>query len=88
MQFYRSKITNNIITYPYDLDKIFGEGTVDIYVKNGVLEKFNPPPTVIECLKYGSKMVAIHRYREIHGSPLKECKEMVEKIMENMGIKY
>ena len=89
MKFYRSKVTNKIITHPYDLDEIFGEGTIDIYVNNGVLEKFDSPPTVIDCLKYGNKIVAIHAYREIHPNcGLKECKEMVEKIMDDMGMKY
>ena len=84
--FYRSAITKKIMTYPYDLDAIYGEGTVDTYVKNGLLEKIDPSPTVIECLKHGTKIVAIQRYREIHGGTLKEVKDTVEKIMDDMGM--
>ena len=84
--YFKSTITGKIITYPYDLDTIYGDGAVERAIHGKILEKLDPTPTVIDCLKYGSKLIAIKRYREIHGTTLKEARDMVEKIMDDIGM--
>lgn len=81
--FYKSKITGAIIKYPYDIDYVYGQGCVGTLIDLGLLEEL-PEPSVEDCIKYGSKIVAVMRYREIHGCKLSEAKEAVEKLMEEI----
>lgn len=81
--FYRSKITGAIMRYPYDIDYVYGQGFVTTLIDMGLLEDL-PEPSVEDCIKYGSKVVAVIRYREIHRCKLAEAKEAVEKLMEEI----
>ena len=67
MKLYRIAKSNRIVPdYKLEIiDEIFGVGMVENLVKNHTIteiEKLN----VIDCLKYGSKVVAIKCYMQIH----------------------
>lgn len=83
--YYKSNITGNIITFPFVIDQIYGKGAVEKLIDTRVIARVDSP-TVIDILKSGLKVTAVKRYREIHGCTLSEAKDMVEKIMDDIGM--
>lgn len=67
MQYYRSTITNLIVSANFvkSLDYVYGKGTVENLIGDGTLEEV-VEPSVIDCIRHGSGSVAVLRYREIH----------------------
>lgn len=67
MQYYRSKITNLIVSgnYAKALNYVYGKNTIEKLVEEHTLEEIKEP-SVIDCVRYGSGSVAVVRYRELH----------------------
>lgn len=86
MKLYRIAKSNRIVPdYKLEIvDEIFGVGMVENLVKNHTIteiEKLN----VIDCLKYGNKVVAIKCYMQIHNcTSVVEAKNMVDAIEEDL----
>lgn len=81
MKFYRSIPTGRIVT-ELDLSvikEVYGS-TVE---PRCVLEEIKP--TVIDCILNGSKVTAIHRYRDIHNCGVMDAKKAVEIVMKDIS---
>lgn len=81
MKFYRSIPTGRIVT-EFSLSaikEVYGS-TVE---PRCVLEEIEP--TVIDCILDGSKITAIHRYRDIHNCGIAEAKTAVETMMKDIS---
>ena len=81
MKFYRSIPTGRIVT-EFSLSaikEVYGS-TVE---PRCVLEEIKP--TVIDCILDGSKVTAIHRYRDIHNCGIAEAKNAVETMMKDIS---
>lgn len=81
MKFYRSIPTGRIVT-ELDLSvikEVYGS-TVE---PRCVLEEIKP--TVIDCILDGSKVTAIHRYRDIHNCGVMDAKKAVEIMMKDIS---
>ena len=81
MKFYRSMPTGRIVTeYSLSVIKEVYGSTVE---PRCVLEEIKP--TVIDCILDGSKITAIHRYRDIHNCGIAEAKKAVETMMKDIS---
>lgn len=81
MKFYRSMSTGRIVTeYSLSVIKEVYGSTVE---PRCVLEEIEP--TVIDCILDGSKITAIHRYRDIHNCRVVEAKKAVETMMKDIS---
>ena len=81
MKFYRSIPTGRIVT-EYHLSaikEVYGS-TVE---PRSPLEELDP--TVIACTLDGSKITAMHRYRDIHNCGVVEAKNAVEIMMKDIS---
>lgn len=89
MKYYRSKITNKIVS-----EKLI-RGLQDIYGKEQLEEKTKEVldlvenPTVEDCLRNGSEGVAILRYRELNGdASFEDAKAYVQSLRKELKIPY
>lgn len=81
MKFYRSIPTGRIVT-EFSLSaikEVYGS-TVE---PRCVLEEIEP--TVIDCILDGSKITAVHRYRDIHNCGVMDAKKAVETMMKDIS---
>lgn len=82
---YRSKITNKIIRdCPYGVNNIFGANTFNRLIDEGILIPENNLSVIDILQETGSVVQGAVRYREIHGIGLREAKEAVEQIKQDM----
>lgn len=80
--YYRSTDTGKIFTESQVAiaSDVCGKETIETALKEGRLEKVEVPD-FIDCIKYGTYVSAVLRYREIHpGCGIKESYEAVTKI--------
>lgn len=85
---YRSTKTNKIIYSSASgiVDNVFGEGTFFDLIQNGTLTPISNP-SVIDVLRDGdSTVLAIIRYRQIHGCDIREAREGVKMLKRDMAI--
>lgn len=84
---YRSIITDKLISSAYfkTIELIYGEGTVENLIRSSFLLPVKDP-SVIDILRdNGSEVAAAIRYREIHGCTLKEAREGVKTLKNDMS---
>ena len=82
--YYRSNITGRIITTASVIDEVYGTGTVDSMLRQGMLEKIESPD-MIDVLRHGSRLVSIMRYRDIHQCGLAEARDRVAMMLEDLN---
>lgn len=81
MKFYRSIPTGRIVTESHlsFIKEVYGS-TVE---PRCVLEEIKP--TVIDCILGGSKVTAMHRYRDIHNCGVVEANKAIETMMKDIS---
>lgn len=70
------------------LNIVLGDTAAGWFIAHGMIIPIKDP-SVIDILKdNGSEVLAMIRYRDIHGCTLSEAREMVKRIMLDMGMRY
>lgn len=66
-KYYRSKHTGKIFNQKISkfIDAMYGKGSFDYDVSNGNVVEIEPP-SLIDCIMFGSNSLAISRYLEIY----------------------
>ena len=79
-EYYKSNITGKLFSKLIRdyIDCAFGNGTFKKYLENGTFIVVKNP-SVMDCIVYGDKTLAVIRYREIHNCSLKEANEFVDE---------
>ena len=78
-QYFRSSLTGKLMRYPHDIETIFGEGSVQKLLDEGVIVEVLSP-SIEDCLKNGSLFIAVVRYHEIHKCSLREAREAIDQL--------
>lgn len=84
--YYRSNVTGRIISDASIrvLDDVYGAGFVDEAISFGTIVPIENP-SVIDCIRDGTRVAAIYRYREIHKCGLLEARAGVDALEKDMA---
>lgn len=83
MKYYKSVYTGKIIreTSLKVFEDVYGTDAIPrSLISAGMLIEIDKEPTVLDCLTYGNRGLAIQRYREIHECDYAEAKKVVDAI--------
>lgn len=86
MIFYRSILTGRIVAESSlnIIEAVYGHDELEHLINtDNVLTEIEP--TVIDCIRDGSKTTAMLRYREIHNCGVRDAKNGVETLMKDMA---
>lgn len=88
MQWYKSTYTNKIIarTAAKVTNNIFGVGTFDSYVEDGVLVPVDNPSVIDVLRDTRSKKLAVIRYQELHKCSAAEAEKGVAILKRDMAL--
>lgn len=86
MNYYRSSITGRLISGSmlHTINEVCGNGTTSKMIEEGTLVRVKNP-SVIDCLKDGTYMTAVTRYREIHNCSSDEAIRGVEALKKDIS---